>query len=437
MIHILSSTGCKKIPSLKEQTEHKPVLTFSPEHVYISATDNKGMPLDNLLPDGSEVKVGTVLGIRKDFGIPVHSPVSGKIVGIVKKTNSLLGRPANFIDIANDKKDEKIIFKPISEHPTQEEIVNKMKEGGIVGLGGAGFPSFIKFNIKPEMKIDTLLINACECEPYLTTDYTVGLSFDMKDFFKAIKVILDALNIPSCIFVTKDEKVALIKKTQDEIDKFGDKRITLHAVKSVYPAGYERTIVRMVLKREYNKLPSEAHAIISNLQTMMAIGEFFFKGETVSKKVFTVSGCVKNPANVSAPYGTLIKDMINFVGGYTIEKGTLLAGGPMTAEHLGSDDVPLLLPNDAITVMEEKKFNLEPCLRCGRCTAHCPVNIQPVEINNAAARGDFKTCYELGVMDCVSCGLCTYVCPSHIDVSAAVKQAKLLTTLKVVKNLKK
>jgi electron transport complex protein RnfC len=196
-------------------------------------------------------------------------------------------------------------------------------------------------------------------------------------------------------------------------------------------------MIKFALGREYNKLPAEAHVIVNNLQTMMAIGALFFKGETIADKIITVSGYVKNPCNVAVPYGTLIKDVIAFVGGYTIEKGVLLNGGPMTCEHLSTDDVPLLLPNDAITVLKEKNVREEPCLRCGRCTAHCPVNIQPCEINFAAKRGDYERCYDLGVMDCVSCGLCSYVCPSHIDVSGGVKQAKTMVTFKVPRAMPK
>lgn len=433
MIHILSSNGFHKIESLKEQTEHEAIKSFQPDKVYIPAVDNKGLPLDGEISVPSEVKIGTLLGTRKDFGVPVYSSVSGKVTGKVKKFNGVLGRQGDFFEIENNKKDERITLEPLVIDATQADLVNKLKEGGIVGLGGAGFPAFIKYNIKPEMKIDHIIINACECEPYLTTDYNVGIHSDLTNMLKALKAIMDILAIPATIIATKDEKVPLIEKINKDIEAFGDKRISMQGVKSIYPAGYERTLIKLLLKRDYVKLPSEAHVIVSNLQTMTAIGDLLVEGKTISKKVITVSGCVSQPANVSVPYGTLIKDLISFTGGYTIEKGVLLNGGPMTCEHLGTDDVPLLIQNDAVTVLEEKHLEAEPCLRCGNCTAHCPVNIQPVEINMSAKRGDYQRCFELGVMDCVSCGMCSYVCPSHIDVSAGVKQAKLMTTLKVAK----
>jgi len=433
MIHILSSNGFHRIESLKEQTENETIKSFQPDKVYIPAVDNKGLPLDKEIAIPSSVSIGTLLGIRKDFGVPIYSSVSGKVIGKAKKFNGALGRLSDFFEIENNKKNERVTLAPLAIDATQADLVNKLKEGGIVGLGGAGFPAFIKYNIKPEMKIDHIIINACECEPYLTTDYNVGIKSELAYMLKALKTIMDILAIPSTIIATKNEKTALIEKISKDIEAFGDNRISMQGVKSVYPAGYERTLIKFLLKRDYIKLPSEAHVIVSNLQTMIAIGDLFAEGKTISDKVITVSGCVKNPANVSIPYGTLIKDIISFVGGYTIEKGVLLNGGPMTCEHLGTDDVPLLIQNDAITVLKEKNLVAEPCLRCGKCTAHCPVNIQPVEINMAAKRGDYQRCFELGVMDCVLCGICSYVCPSHIEVSAGVKQAKLMTMFKVAK----
>jgi electron transport complex protein RnfC len=435
MVHILSSDCSHRIPGFKEQTEHGEVVVFQPDYVYIPAVDNKGMPLDLLLKQGSEVKVGTVLGVRKDFGIPVYSSVSGVIAGSVKKMNPVVGRPIDYLQIQNDKKGKRVFLKPLGEKPTKDEIVAKLKEGGIVGLGGAGFPSYIKYSAK--CKIDTLIINAAECEPYLTTDYVSILKNDLTDFFKAIKVFLDACSIDRCLIVTKTEKTALLQRFTAEAGKFGDKRISVKGIKSIYPAGYERTMISFATGRSYGKLPSECGVIVNNFQTMQAIGALFFKGATIAEKVITVSGEVKNPANVQVPYGALIKDVIAFVGGYTIEKGVLLNGGPMCSEYLGTDDIPLLIQSDAITVLKPKTYVEQPCLRCGTCTAHCPCNLQPCEINFASKRGDYERCYDLGALDCVSCGLCSYVCPSHIDVSAGVKQAKLMVTFKVPRAMKK
>lgn len=435
MEHFLSSDCCQHIPGFKGQTEHSQPVDFQPEYVYIPAVDNHGVPLGKMVAAGAEVKVGTALGERQDFCFPVYSPVSGQVVGLVKKKSTVVGRPVDFIQIKNDGKGERVYLEPLKANPTKADVIAKLSEGGIIGLGGAGFPTFIKYNTKTP--IDTILINAAECEPFITTDYVMGLTADLKPMLKAIKILLDTCSIKRCLIVSKQEKQELLDRIQKEVSKFGDKRITTLAIRSVYPAGYERTMISFALHREYQKLPSECGVIVNNLQTMMAIGALFEKGETVGEKVITVSGAVKKPLNVRVPYGALIKDVIAFCGGYAIDNVVLLNGGPMCSEYLNDDDIPLLEQVDAITVLKPNTFKEQPCLRCGACTAHCPVNIQPCEINFAAKRGDFERCYDLSIMDCVSCGLCSYVCPSHIDVSAGVKQAKLMVSLKVPRAMRK
>lgn len=428
LLHLFSSDGCTKIPGHKEQTEEGEISFFDPEKVYVPGVDNKGLPLDSRVEVGTEVKVGTLLGVRKDFGVPIYSPISGKVSAIVKKKSTVVGRPVDFIEIENDKKGERITLRPLEGEINQANVVAKLKEGGIVGLGGAGFPTFIKYNTKDP--IDTILVNAAECEPYLTTDYVTCLKYDLQDMMKALKVLMDALNIKQTFLVTKLEKVKMLEKFQQEVDKFGDPRIKVKGIKSVYPAGFERTMISLALNRTYDKLPSQCGVIVNNFATVLAISRLFFYGETISNKVITISGLVKNPQNVSLPYGTLVKDAINYVGGYTAEKASLLLGGPMCSECQMSDDVPLLIQNDAITVTPVKTIREEPCLHCGNCIAHCPMNLMPVEINDAARRGDFDKCFDLNVLECVNCGTCSFVCPSHIEVSGQVKQAKLMTTIK-------
>ena len=229
------------------------------------------------------------------------------------------------------------------------------------------------------------------------------------------------------------ERVALIESLTNAIAEFGDTRIIVKPVKSVYPAGWERLLIELALNRKYDKLPAEAHVIVDNYQTIEAIGHLFFEGKIISKKQITVSGEVADPHNVIAPVGTLVKDLIEKCGGYTIEKAVLVNGGPMCGGHLKSDDVPTTLPTNAITVLVQKTIAENACLRCGECTAHCPRHLQPCEINFAAKRGDYDRCFDLGVFDCINCGLCSYVCPSHIAVSDGIQKAKLMTNLKSAK----
>jgi len=434
MLHVLSSNGCLHIPGHKEQTNRGEILEFQPEKVYVSAVDNKGQPLDSMIEVGSVVKKGSLLGVRKDFSLPVYSPVAGKVVQIVKKRSPLLNRPVNYLEISNDKSDERETLEKLKSNPSKEDIINKLKEGGIVGLGGAGFPSFIKYNTKD--KIDTILINAIECEPYLTTDFIIGSRADLSETLSTIKVFLDAFDIPQCIIGIKRDKPEVIANFSRTLEKFGDDRIGLKTVKSVYPAGWERALIKMTLKREYDKLPSECGVIVNNLQTVMEIGKLFFHGETMSSRLMTVSGEVNKPANIRLPYGTLVSDILEAAGGVKTDPAVVINGGPMTGSPYMNGDIPTAMQANAITVLKRKKVNTLPCLRCGECTAHCPANLQPCEINFAIQRGDYERAYKLNALSCVECGLCSYVCPSNIEVSQGVAKAKLMVRLKVAINKK-
>ncbi|MFA6796073.1 MAG: RnfABCDGE type electron transport complex subunit C [Bacilli bacterium] len=434
MLHVLSSNGCLHIPGCKEQTKTSEIIEFQPSKVYVAAVDNKGQPLDSMVEVGSAVKKGSLLGVRKDFSLPVYSPVSGKVTQIVKKRSPLLNRPVNYLEIENDKLNKKETLKKLKKNPTKEDVVNKLKEGGIVGLGGAGFPSFIKYSTKE--KIDTILINAIECEPFLTTDYIIGAKEDLSNMLEAVKILLDVFDIQRCVIGIKKENHEMITNISQEVEKFGDTRISLAIVKSVYPAGWERALIKMALKREYKTLPSECGVIVNNLQTVISMGRLFFHGETISTRLITVSGEVNHPANIRLPYGTLVSDILEAVGGVKVDRAVVINGGPMTGKPYMNGDIPTTVQANAITVLKPKKVNTLPCLRCGECTAHCPANLQPCEINFATARGDYERAYKLNALSCVECGLCSYVCPSNIEVSEGVAKAKLMVRLKVAINKK-
>jgi len=431
MFHILSSNGCLHIPGHKEQTDHAEILKFQPEKVYVPAVDNKAVALDQMVAAGVVVKKGSLLGIRKDFSIPVYSPVSGKVTGIVKKRSPLLNRPVNYLEIENDKSDNRELLSVLKENPTKEDVVNKLKEGGIVGLGGAGFPSFTKYGTKAN--IDTIVINAVECEPYLTTDFVTGSTQDLSETLETIKILLNACNIQRSVICVKKDKEELISAVSKAIEAFGDTRISLITIKSVYPAGWERTLIKIALKREYKGLPSDCGVIVNNLQTIMAMGRLFIHGETVSEKLITVSGEVKNPSNVLTPFGALVDDILEAVGGVTVESAAVINGGPLCGSTYMNGDIPIMIQANAITVLKPKKVNTLPCLRCGECTAHCPANLQPCEIGYALERQDYERCYDLNALSCVGCGLCSYVCPSHIEVSENVAKAKLMVKFKVAR----
>ena len=194
--------------------------------------------------------------------------------------------------------------------------------------------------------------------------------------------------------------------------------------------GWEETLIKAALKREYDGLPSKCGVIVNNLQTVMAIGRLFAYGEVITSKVFTVSGKVSKPGNYRAPVGTVIADLIGAAGGYSNTEAIVLAGGPMTSKPLANDSIPTFLQTSGVTVLDRVVRRTEPCLRCGTCVDHCPANLQPVSINEAAERLDIALAKSFNADACVECGICSYVCPSHIDLTANIAKMKLMIRLK-------
>ena len=429
MIHIFTSKGQLHLDGHKDLSKDEPIQTVQPAKVYVPAVCNKGAPLAGALAVGTKVKKGTLLGVRNDFQLPVYSPVCGEITGLVKLTSLAIGRPVNFFEITvgPDEGEEKLL--PLAAHD-RESVVAKLKEGGIVGLGGAGFPAYIKYNTKDP--IDTVLINAVECEPYLTTDYVEGIA-RMEDAFLAFPALLEATGAKEIVIATKNNKVALIESMLKSMAKHPELqgRVRVVKVPDAYPMGWEKTLIKAALHRTYDGLPSQAGVIVNNLQTMMAIGRLFAFGEVITSKVFTVSGEVGAPGNYLAPVGTPMIDLIKAAGGYSYETVALLAGGPMTSKAVMNDQTPTLLATSGLTVLNPLRIPAEePCLRCGACTDHCPANLQPVEIKDADLVGDLERARALKAEACVECGLCAYVCPSHINVTAHVAKMKLMIRLK-------
>lgn len=427
MIHIFTSQGQLHLDGHKELSKDEPIVAVAPEKIYIPAVDNKGLPLTQAVQVGAKVKKGSLLGVRSDFGLPVYSSVSGEVTAIVKLTSMVVGRPVNFFEITTvtgNEEEEKL--QPLGD-VSKENVVDKLKEGGIVGLGGAGFPSFIKYNTNDA--IDTILVNAVECEPYLTTDYVV-CEEKIEDAFLAFRPLLKASGADKVVIAVKKDKKKMIDAIEAAIAKNSSLPVVLAKVKDVYPMGWEKTLIKSALKRTYEGLPSKCGVIVNNLQTMIAIGRLFAYGEVVTSKTFTVSGLVAKPGNYVAPVGTMIKDLVVAAGGYSREKVSLLAGGPMTSRTLLKDDVPTLLATSGVTVLEPYIRRQEPCLRCGLCTDHCPANLQPVEIKDAAIKGDINRAIALKADACVECGLCSYVCPSKIQVTSQVSKMKLMINLK-------
>ncbi len=419
----------KHVNGHKELTDHSELKRVDAgELVYIPLINMGSTAVEVLVKEGDAVKVGTKVASRNDhFKVPLFSSVSGTVKGIEKVMHTSL-RPVDHLVLINDGKyEEEAPLTPLDyKTASKEELVEFMMNMGLVGCGGAGFPTYIKY--RGVQGIKTLIINAVECEPYLTADYAI-MHEALEDLVAGVDALLkmcDAEKAKVCIKETKKDFIPVMKEAFKELDK-----AEIVAVPDVYPMGWERTLVYEVTKQRYDRLPAEIGCIVNNATTAIAFAQCLRTGMPIVEKIVTVSGDgVVEPCNVRVPVGTKASDIIAACGGYAAEDILLIAGGPMMGKTITNDKFVIGPYNGALTVLKHVPVKSIACLRCGKCSDHCPAGLQPVRINAAEKAKDTDMMKKLGVMDCVECGMCTYICPSKIDVTEGVRRAKRIMALK-------
>lgn len=428
---IITSVGKRHINGHKELTAHKPVLDLTNDKevaslVYFPLVSPNGKEVNLLVKEKDKVKVGTKIIQRVDFEVPIYSSVSGTVKGIETRYSALVGKPVEHLVIKNDYKYSEEKLPTIDyKNTSKEEIVNAIKNAGIVGLGGAGFPTFVKYN--SDVKINSLLVNAVECEPYLTTDY-VAMIKDYKLLFEGINILKKASGASDAVIAFKNNKKELKEVLEKELENYKGIRIVL--VKDKYPIGWEKTLIKEVYHKTYSRLPSEIGVVVNNAQTVISVAKALINGECIHNRIVTVSGnAIKEATNVLVPVGTLASEILSKCDGVTCENICLLAGGPMTSRAALSDEFPIYTSFGALTVMESLNLESEACLRCGKCIENCPAGLQPIQIKNAYDSKDVKDLESFQASKCVECGMCSYICPSRIELTDAIKKAKLYLRL--------
>ncbi len=428
----LSGLGKVKLDGQKGLTKDKPILAVdAPDVVYIPLVIGAAIQFDVHVQAGDKVSVGTKLATRKDMYVPIYSSVSGTVKGIEKRMH-VSGRPQNHIAIENDHQYEAVKALDIenADALTKEEIVNAMKELGLIGLGGAGFPTFIKYGRTDG--IHTIIINGVECEPFLTSDH-LAMKRDPFALMDGTAFMMKAADCSKAIIAIKEHKPDLLEVLKQEATKFPG--IEVVEVPDAYPMGWERTLVQQLMKKDYDRLPAEVGVIVNNASTAMALSNGIRKGEAITKRVVTMSGNgLKNPQNVEVYVGTPVSVVVDAMGGYAdAAEGHILAGGPMMGKGVMNDQVVMTTISNGMTVLIKEDIPSLPCLKCGMCTLACPSHLQPVKIIQGEKRADLETLEKLDVMRCVECGTCTYVCPSKIEVTDFVSKAKRRVNLANIK----
>ncbi len=334
------------------------------------------------------------------------------------------GKVQNHLIIENDFKNEEI--EPFAyENPdslTPEELVGAIKEIGILGLGGSGFPTYVKYeNAK---NIDTVLINAVECEPYLTSDYKI-MEKHSEELIDGTHFLMKAGRAKKGIIAVKIINEKLIEKLKEKSEKFKDIEVT--AVPDAYPMGWERVLIRELFKKEYDRFPGEIGIVVNNATTAIYLSEALRDKKAITHRIVTVSGeGVKNPENVYVPIGTSVNHIVSNIGGYidNAEEIVVLAGGPMMGKSIANDTFVITTHSNSITVLPKENIEELPCLRCGLCVEYCPAKIQPVQIMNLEKQKDLEGVKKASANKCITCGICTFICPSKIEVTDWVGKAK-------------
>ena len=432
-LNIFTALKPLHIDGRKEVSAHRPILSLPKQaqtYIYIPLVGPNGVEIERKVTIGDKVLVGQVIGIRKDMYVPFFSSVSGKAIRQEEIYHPLVGRAVQHLVIENDHQYTKgYALKPLSMDATREQLIAQIKEGGLTGLGGSGFPTYFKYQSAKD--VEYVIINGVECEPYLSTDYQAATNY-AEQVMKGAELFREAANASKVIIAFKQTKVAIKEALMPYLSQFP--AIDIRSVPDVYPMGWERTLVKTLLHREYDKFPLEAKVIVSNLTSAIAMHDLVLLGQPVLERILTLSGAgLPQDTNVRVLVGALMADVVEALGGYALDAVTAFIGGPMSAKAVKDDRFAVQPHFGGYTVLAPVNSQAETCLRCGACTSNCPANLQPIEIKLALDSNNTARLLKLDAMKCVECGICTYVCPAKIEVTEAVRLGKAKTRIELAK----
>ncbi len=403
-----------------------------PKSVTIPITQHIGAPAKVVVERGDTVKVGQIIATHEGFvSSNIHSSVSGKVGKIDKVMDSTgFKKMAINIRVKGDEWEESIdrtpdLIKDISYAP--DEIIKKIMEAGVVGMGGAAFPSHVKLSVPPDKKVDHLIINGVECEPYLTADHRIMLE-KPHEIMVGTHILMKALGVPKAIIGIEANKWDAIEKLAEVAKDYPG--IEVQGLRVQYPQGGEKQLIEALLGREVPSggLPFDAGCVVHNVGTIYSMYMAVQKNRPLIERVVTVTGKdVKTPSNFSVRIGTPISDLIDAAGGLPENTGKIISGGPMMGKALNELDIPIAKATSGLLLIPDEKAHRQEvynCVRCGKCVDVCPMGLQPVELSLLSKGKDLEGVKANGIMDCIECGSCSFICPSNRPILDYIRYGK-------------
>jgi len=420
----------------KELTCSLPIrrLPFAPTLI-VPLSQHAGAPAIPLVKPGQEVVRGEPVASANGFvSAPLHAPATGVVESIQlmpsargPKTESII------IHVYKGSSQEVLYSAPHDvDSMTPEEIIQVVQDAGMVGLGGAAFPTHVKMKPPPEHKVDTLVVNGCECEPYLTCDHRLMLE-QTDDLLAGIRIVMRALGVDRAMIGIEDNKTDAVDAIARQLA--ANSPISVHAVQTKYPQGAEKMLIESLLGRRVpsGSFPSAVGVSVFNVSTLAQIGALLPMGQGVIERVVTVTGPgVQHPGNYLVPVGTPVRFLLEFAGSTPQQAHELILGGPMMGMSVASLDVPVTKAVSGLVLLEAsdadlREVKVQPCIRCAYCVEACPMHLNPSTLGLLAAKGEYETmAKQFHLNDCFECGCCSYVCPSNIPLVQYFRIAKTI-----------